>query len=157
MPSKVTKIKGDGACLFRALSFAIFRTEDCHKAVRAEILKHMETIWDSNDRVRLHAAMVFQDKTGLQKNIPPRLVRLTAQEYIECTRMDVSSIWGGSTELEVAGDWLKTPIKVFYYGNKLFPPKSWVTYGSLPAYYNSHVVLLQWTNGDHYDFVSDLV
>ena len=81
----------------------------------------------------------------MQKNIPPALVRLTAQQYIETTRM------------EVAGDWLKTPIKVFDYGNRLFPPNCWVTYGSLPAYYNSHVVLLQWTNGDHYDFVSDLV
>ena len=86
--------------------------------------------------------MVFQDKTGLQKNIPPALVRLTAQQYIETTRMDVPSIWGGSTELEVAGDWLKTPIKVFYYGKRLFPPKSWVTYGSLPAYYTANHLFL---------------
>ena len=103
MPSKVTKIKADGACLFRALSFAIFRSEDCHRAVREEILKHMQAIWDTNDRVRLHAAMFYQQKTGLQQGIPPSLVRLTAQHYIESTRMDVPSIWGGSTELEVAG------------------------------------------------------
>ena len=96
----------------------------------------MARIWDENDRVRL--------------------LVLTADEYIEGVRMDAPTIWGGSTELEVAADWLRTPIKVYFSGNPRFPPKSWITYGSLPPTYHAHTILLSWTNGDHYDYVTEL-
>ena len=156
-PSKVTKIKGDGACLFRCLSFALFRTEDCHRAVRAEVLRHMESVWDEQPRLRLIAAMRYQDKTGLHRNIRPSQLQISFQEYVDATSMDLPYIWGGSTELEAAASWLKTLIKVFCYGNPKFPPRSWVTYGTLPEYHNTYTLLLQWTNADHYDYISDLV
>jgi len=57
VPKKITKIIGDGSCLFRAISFALFRDQESHRLVRSEILKHMARIWDENDRVRLLAAM----------------------------------------------------------------------------------------------------
>ena len=31
-----------------ALSFAIFCTEDAHRVVRAEVLKHMARVWDED-------------------------------------------------------------------------------------------------------------
>jgi len=157
MPSKVTKIKGDGACMFRAISFGMFRTEDCHRAVREHVLAHMEKVWDMQPRLRLIAAMKYQEKTGLQRHVRPSSVVLSARDYITATKMDQPYTWGGSTELEAAADWLQTPIKVFHYGNPKFPPKSWITYGSAPEYYNSHVLLLQWTNQDHYDYVAEVV
>ena len=80
-----------------------------------------------------------------------------AEEYIESVRMDVPTTWGGSTELEVAARWLRTPIKVYFCGNPKFPPKSWITYGDLPNLHNTHTILLSWTNGDHYDYVSELL
>ena len=120
-------------------------------------LKHMEEIWEDNDRVRLLAAMKFQEKTRQQLDVPPALVQLTPQEYIGATQMDTPYKWGGSTELEVAASWLRTPIKVYHFGNPKFPPKSWITYGSLTPTFHGHTLLLQWTNGDHYDYVSELV
>ena len=63
MPSKVTKIKVDGAFMFGALSFAVFRTDDCHTAVRELIIQHMKSVCEDQPRVRLLAAMRYQDKT----------------------------------------------------------------------------------------------
>ena len=114
-------------------------------------------MWDAQPRLRLIAAMRYQDKTGLQTHVRPSAVKLSAREYILATQVDQPYIWGGSTELEAAADWLQTPIKVFHYGNPKFPPKSWITYGCIPEYHNSHVLLLQWTNQAHYDYVSELV
>ena len=117
----------------------------------------MESVWDEQPRLRLIAAMIYQDKTGLHRNIRPSQVQISFQEYIDATSMDLPYIWGGSTELEAAASWLKTLIKVFCYGNPKFPPRSWVTYGTLPEYHNTYTLLLQWTNADHYDYISDLV
>ena len=155
-PKKVTRMQPDGSCMFRALSFALFRTEECHRIVRREVLDYMKSIWDAESRVRLLAAMWYQDKTKKQRNVRPSNVVLTADEYIQSVRMDVPTTWGGSTELEVAAQWLRTPIKVYFYGNPKYPPKSWITYGAHKAAFNAHTILLVWSNGDHYDFVSEL-
>ena len=153
---KVTKISADGSCLFRALSFALFHNEEAPRAVLVEVLKYMREIWDDQPRVRLLAAMWSQDRTQKQRNVRLSRVVLTADEYITSVRMDMPTTWGGSTELEVAAQWLRTLIKVYYYGNPRFPPKSWITYGAQTAPYNADTILLVWTNGDHYDFVTEL-
>ena len=70
--------------------------------------------------------------------------------------MEKYTAWAGSTEPEAAVQWLETPIKVFYYGNPKYPPKAWMTYGSLPCTYSAHTILLQWTNRNHYDVVTRL-
>ena len=100
--------------------------------------------------------MWYQDKTKLQRTVRPSRVVLTAEEYIQAVRMDAPITWGGSTELEVAADWLRTPIKVYFSGNPRFPPNSWITYGSLPPTYHAHQILLSWTSGDHYDYATEL-
>ena len=157
LPSNITKIKGDGACMFRALSFSIFRTEDCHRAVRKEILHHMQSVWDEEPRLRLLAALKYQEKTGRQRHVRPSELTISFDDYVDATNMDLPYTWGGSTELEAAALWLKTLIKVFHHGNPKFPPKSWITYGTQPEYHNTYTLLLQWTNGDHYDYVNKLV
>ena len=104
LPSKVTKIKADGACMFGALSFALFRTEDCHRAVREAVLQHMATIWDKEERVRLFAAMFYQQKTGLLKHVRPSDVNITCLQYIHATKMDLLTFG------EVARSWRLQPV-----------------------------------------------
>jgi len=156
-PKKHIKITGDGSCLFRCLSYAIFRNEDCHKEVRRAVLQHMADIWEEQPRVRLLASLWYQHYCKKQTNVRPSQVKLTAEQYVSETGMFRYTTWGGSTELEVAGQWLQTPIKVFYFGNPKFPPKSWITYGSLPCTYSSHTILLQWTGQRHYDFITEVM
>ena len=139
LPSNVTKIKGDGACMFRSLSFAIFRTEDCHRAVRQQVLQHMESVWEEEPRLRLIAAMKYQGKTGPQRHVRPSEVSISFQDYVDATNMDLPYTWGGSTELEGAASWLKTLIKVFHYGNPKFPPKKIA--GLLMGHYQSTTIL----------------
>ena len=47
----------------------------------------MRAIWDEESRVRIFAAMWYQDKTRKQRNIHPSNVVLIAEEYIESVRM----------------------------------------------------------------------
>ena len=86
-PKKVTKINADGFGLFRALTFALFCNEEAHRAVRVEVLNFMREIWDDQPRVRLLAAMWYQDRTQKQRNVRPSRVVLTADEYITSVRM----------------------------------------------------------------------
>ena len=89
----------------------IFRAgNDCHRAVREQVLAHMEKVWDKQPRLRLIVAMRYQEKTGLQRHVRPSNVILSARDYIVATKMDQPYIWGGSTELEAAADWLQTRI-----------------------------------------------
>ena len=76
--------------------------------------------------------MRYQDKTGLHRNVRPSELRISCQGDIDATNMDLPYIWGGSTELEAAASWLQTLIQVFCYGNPKYPPRSWITYGTLP-------------------------
>ena len=113
--------------MFRCLSYAIFKNEDCHREIRRLVLQHMKEIWDEEPQVRLLAAMWYQHITKKQCNVRPSNVTLTAEQYIQEVEMFRNTKWGGSTELEVAANWLKTPIKVFYQGNPRFPPRCWMT------------------------------
>ena len=116
----------------------------------------MSLVWDHQPRIRLLASMWYQDKTKKQLHIKPKDLVLTAQQYIQSVRMDMPTTWGGSTELEAAAQWLNTVIKVYYYGNPKYPPSSWISYGTHTAPFNSHTMLLIWTNNDHYDYVAEL-
>ena len=137
VPKKITRIIADGSCMFRAISFCLFRDQEYHRLVRRDILTHTVSIWDETPRVRLLASMWYQDKTRKQRHLRPSRVVLSADEYIQSVRMDVPTTWGGSTELEVAARWLRTPIKVYFSGNPKFPPKSWITYGDCPNLHNT--------------------
>ena len=62
-PKKLFRITGDGSCMFRCLSYAIFKNEDCHREIRRLVLQHMKEIWDEEPQVRLLAAMWYQHIT----------------------------------------------------------------------------------------------
>ena len=58
----------------------------------------MALVWDEEPRIRLLAAMWYQQKTHKQLHLKPNDVVLTAQEYIESN---------------TAAQWLNIVIKVF--------------------------------------------
>ncbi|XP_030379189.1 uncharacterized protein LOC115627605 isoform X2 [Scaptodrosophila lebanonensis] len=45
IPHYIIPIKGDGSCLFRALSFVMFNTQHMANIVRKEIISHVVTHW----------------------------------------------------------------------------------------------------------------
>ena len=94
--------------MFGALSFAVFRTDDSHTALRELIIQHMKSVCEDQPRVRLLAAMRYQDKTGLQRHICPSLVKISVKDSIDATRMDLPYVW------EVAPSWRLQPIGCKY-------------------------------------------
>ncbi|AKC91674.1 vp80 [Lambdina fiscellaria nucleopolyhedrovirus] len=43
---KVVKIKGDGACIFRAIAYYVFNDENMHMKVRADVVQYIATNWN---------------------------------------------------------------------------------------------------------------
>ena len=107
-------------------------------------------------KVKLLAALFYQDKTKDQMNVRPSMVNIDPEIYLEVSDMRTPTSWAGSTEIEVAAHWLQTPIRVFNLGNPKFPPNSWTTYGPEFVAYDSRSILLQWSNGNHYNYVVNI-
>ena len=154
-PNKIQKVSGDGACMFNCLSFVLFRDVQYNRLVREHVVAHMPLVWD-DPRVKLLACLYYQHETKKQCDVRPSLVVLDPAEYIKVSKVDHPKAWAGSTELEVAANWLKTPIKVFNLGNPKYPANSWITYGSQFDKFDARHILLQWSNGNHYDVVLSL-
>ena len=45
-PARTRPIQGDGNCLFRCLSYAVWRTEQQHELIRTYIVKHYPSVWE---------------------------------------------------------------------------------------------------------------
>ena len=87
----VKRIKGDGNCLFRALSYIISGSEEQHMVLRRAIIQHM-----------IHIAHFI---------IGHHVVNYTSiQEYITDTNMDQECAWGTDIEILTLSHLLHTPI-----------------------------------------------
>ena len=87
----VTRIEGDGNCLFRAFSYIITGSESQHMAVRLAILSHM-----------INIAHFILDHHILGYN--------SIQQYITSKRMDQDSAWGTDIEMLTLAHLLNIPI-----------------------------------------------
>nr|AJO25051.1 beta-N-acetylhexosaminidase [Nilaparvata lugens] len=87
VPHRVHSIPGDGACLFSALSYAMYGCISHSRRVRAEIVTHASTNWE-----RLHIYSMNQECQSYQ----------SLEEYI--STMSMPYTYGTSFELEVAKD-----------------------------------------------------
>lgn len=92
-PSEIHSIRGDGNCLFRAISFALSGTENGHKSCRDSIVAHMR-----NSSVT----------TKLSKYLDTNV-----NEYLEESNMDCNSVWATDAEILGAASLLDTDICVF--------------------------------------------
>ena len=156
-PGTLVKTVGDGDCFFSCISYALFKQTGYSTLVRRYIVDHMEQIWKSEPHVRKLGFFWLQDLTGKYKNQRSSDVNLSVQEYLEGTKMRRTGIWAGSCEVETAAQFLCTTIRVWHIGNPKIPSMKWTTYGErFSTTSSSHVILLQWTHGNHYDFIQSL-
>ena len=154
-PKKIYKIAMDGACFFSCISYALFKDTKHNQLIREYVCQNIATMW-TKPKVKLLAALFYQDKTKDQLNVRPSMVNIDPEIYLEVSDMRTTTTWAGSTEIEVAAHWLQTPIRVFNLGNPKFPPNSWTTYGPEFVAYDSRSILLQWANGNHYNYVVNI-
>ena len=83
-------IKGDGNCLFRALSYLILGTEDCHQQVRLTLINYTT-----------HNREVFTNFCS---------PLCTLEEHT--ARMRYETVWGTDLEIKVAASYFQLPIYV---------------------------------------------
>ena len=82
---RVRKIKGDGNCMFRALSAVVTGSQDQHDAIRTKIVQHMR---DIAPRMLGH----IKSNSGYNNC-------QSVDEYIQSSKMDNDSTWGTDVEL----------------------------------------------------------
>jgi hypothetical protein len=135
-PTEIHEIKGDGNCLFRALSYAITGSQGYHKEVREKVIKHMKII---------------------EKLLLPHIKNLSS--YLDSSRMANTDSWGTDVEIIAASSLLSKDIYVYtkvgqgdIYKWQKFSEST--QNESEPK--NTCAIYLKNTNGDHYDIVLDV-
>lgn len=134
-PSKCHQIRGDGNCMFRALSYAVTGRQIYHSIVRAKILSHMK---EMEELFCSHMDSSFV-------------------EYLARTKMNKNGVWGTDVEILSAASLLRTDIYVY---TKLGNTHKWYKFsrtmldGKLPD--NDCSIYIKHTNGVHYDVVLDV-
>lgn len=125
-------IKGDGNCLFRAVSYCVSGSEDNHDAIRQATCRHL-----------LENECVFE---SLQRN-----VNMSMNEYLQMSHMNESGTW--ATEMEIIGIAALFKINVY-----TFSFGQWLLYSG--RHLNSEFVnnrgsiFLHHLNGNHYNVIS---
>ena len=131
-PSKLYKTKGDGNCLFRAISYSISGRQLFHNIVRNKIVEHMITI---ENALRPH-------------------INCSLDNYIARSGMKEQNVWGTDIEILTASSLLQTDIYVY---TKVGSGYKWQKFSrsmlvkDLPQ--NKGAIYLQNTAGVHYDVV----
>ena len=134
-PSKCHQIRGDGNCMFRALSYAVTGRQIYHSIVRAKILSHMK---EMEELFCSHMDSSFV-------------------EYLARTKMNKNGVWGTDVEILSAASLLRTDIYVY---TKLGNTHKWYKFsrtmldGKLPD--NDCSIYIKHTNGVHYDVALDV-
>ena len=90
-PVQTYTIKGDGNCLFRALSYLITGCQSHHAMVRTKIIEHMKSI-----------------ETILQPHISG-----SVEDYLARSKMALETVWGTDIEILTAASLLKADIFVY--------------------------------------------
>ena len=154
-PLRVRPIEGDGNCLFRCLSYLVWRDESHHDIIRESIVNHLSTVWHL-PRIQYSAKTWYLHKTNQEKYIQLRMYNLTVQEYLDASKMNENKTYGGSTELETAAHLFKTPIYVYFEGNPCAPACSWVVYGTEYVTNTTKCIALNWRLGNHFEVVNKI-
>ena len=90
-PSKVVKIRGDGNCLFRALTHVTLGVQTSHRAIRNQIVEYMCSHED------------------IMKKIESRPMA----DYVKQTKMDRLGTWGTETEILAFATMTNTVVYVY--------------------------------------------
>ena len=94
--NSVKRIRGDGNCLFRSLSYVITGAESQHHAIRSIIVMHMYSIGNN-----------------LMCNYINSQIYPSLGHYIESNKMYENGIWGTDVEMVTLAHLLNTSIYVY--------------------------------------------
>ena len=90
VPCKVVDVLGDSNCFYRAISYAITGSEDCHMKLRKKLAKHMST------------------------DIAEKLTHWTSNpKYVTEHRVGYSRVWATTTEILAMASLLQTDIVTY--------------------------------------------
>ena len=134
-PSKIFKIKGDGNCFFRALSYIITGRQTYHVVLRKKIIDHMRII-----------------ENLLQPHLSSSL-----SDYLNNSQVANESVWATDVEIFSACSLLETDIYVY---TKVGQGCKWQKFSksmlneSPPI--NDRAIYLNHTGGVHYDVVLEV-
>jgi len=103
-------IKGDGNCLFRAVSHQLYRTEDKHLELRQTIVDYIEKQGED----------YFNDLNMLQE---------IGSFELYCTKMRRDGEWGTMIEIQAIMEYFARPVQVFHESRGTEEP--WQIYGDL--------------------------
>ena len=81
---------------------------------------------------------------------------LSVSEYLSVSKMNEVFIYGGSTEIETAAHFLKTPIRVYFEGNPRITACSWIVYGEEYVAESGKSIMLKWKNENHFEYVNKM-
>ena len=112
-PVTFKSIRGDGNCLFRALSYIITGSEDQHMSVRRAIVSHMRSIgtlaWEYVVAPTL--MQMRQIHEGRWSDISPDMDLETGiEQYIAVSEIEEDRAWGSEVEIMILAHLLDTPI-----------------------------------------------
>ena len=105
-------------------------------------------------RIQYSAKTWYLKKTNQEEYVQLHDYHLTVNEYVEASQMNKNRIYIGSTELETAAHFLKTPIRVYYDGNPFVPACTWVVYGEDYVSNTAKSIILNWRFGNHFEAVN---
>ena len=131
-PSKLYKTKGDGNCLFRAISYSICGRQVYHHIVRSKIVEHM---------------------IAIESTLLPH-INSSLDNYLARSGMKNQNVWGTDIEILTASSLLQTDIYVY---TKIGAGYKWQKFSRSMleehAPQNKGALYLQNTAGVHYDVV----
>ncbi|XP_071943839.1 uncharacterized protein [Antedon mediterranea] len=110
-PTKVVNMRGDGNCLFRALSYILFGVQNYHVVVRDYILNYM----------------------SMNKNLFEKIESRSFERYVEDTRMGEYGTWGSDIEIMAFATMSNTNVYVYskYGRRKGLPHYEWLKYAPI--------------------------
>lgn len=137
-PSRFRRVKGDGACFFRSLSFIITGTEDHHQAIRNAICDNIEG---------LSAGDMVTNEGGV--------------DYVRRTNMRHQGTWATLDEIFAAARVLNAPVFVWATfgtsGNVWHRHKAGPADKAGPEDKAGPAVYLDNSSGNHFDVVTSIV
>lgn len=126
--TRVRKIKGDGNCFFRSISYVITGDEDSHGAVRQMVCSYIE----ASESTVLYG----KNQTGLQ--------------YLNASNMRNAGVWGTTDEILATANLLQLTIFVrSHYGLRL----AWQRHAPRKAPDSPFAIYLDNSSGCHFEVV----
>lgn len=163
-PTGFKSIRGDGNCMFRAISLIITGSEDQHMQVRQAIVRHMRAIrsstWESHVSTLLDSLHRVGEVTrDMDQSTRAESESSKIDQYIADTKMDCDTTWGSEVELMVLSNLLNTAVYTYSPTYKIwckFIPSNVHGEFDVSTHVDSTMSVYMRHSVNHYDVVSSV-